>query len=157
MSISRAAAVWIAIALAAVGSLGAARLLGPPPNPEDLIPIRVTGGATRAGNMVTYSFTITSQTGEELADLFIAGKVPPGAAFEDAVASPAGARFRGYEAGGTSLQAAGWEVETMPARSVLGPFSYRVQIGGETDARTQVWVRWTSPVEGSAISPDLVP
>lgn len=157
MNITRAAIVWIALALAAVASLGAARLIGTPPNPEDSIAVRVSGTASRDGDTVTYTFTLASQADYDLGDIFVAGKVPPGVTFAGAESTPAGTRFRGYEADGTPLQAAVWVAETLSARSTVGPFSYRVRVNPNADARTQVWVRWIHPTEGNAISLDLVP
>ncbi len=149
---ARAVIVWSAIVLAALVSLGLAKLQGPPPSPEDLPTVRVHAEAARSGKVVTYTFTLENRTDVELRDIYIAGKVPEGATFEGVRGTPEGSGFRGFEGAGTPLQAAVWLAERLPGRTSLGPFTYQVTSESTEPGTAEVWVHWQEPNEGTAIS-----
>ncbi|MBI4498863.1 MAG: hypothetical protein HY689_13305 [Chloroflexi bacterium] len=154
----RGGVVWLAILLAVVGSLGGVQAGLGPPLPQEQPAVRVRMEARRAAATITSTFTIVNGTDAEVREVYIAGKVPAGTDFAGVVATPEGSGFRGFEAAGTSLQAAVWLAERIPAHSSLGPFTYRVTLTGDAvTAASQVWVRWQAPSEGTVVSPLVAP
>lgn len=96
---------------------------------------------------VTYSITLVNGTTSSIGDIFVAGAIPSGAAFVEAVDTPEGTRFLGVQGG-----AAAWVSGRVPANSKQGPFSYKVMVAAKEAGPAHAWVRWTQPREGSATS-----
>ena len=105
-----------------------------------------------AEETVSYIVTLRNTGSSDIANIYLAGSIPQGATTLDAVSTPLGGWFRGFEAPRTPLHAAVWLIDRIPANSTLGPFTYRVGKGQASDLGAFGWVRWLGPAEGSAIS-----
>lgn len=101
---------------------------------------------------VSYMVTLRNTSSYQIANVYLAGSVPEGAATLDAVGTPLGSWFRGFEAPGTPLHAAVWLIDQIPGNTTMGPFTYRVSKGQASDMSAFAWVHWLDPAEGSAIS-----
>lgn len=110
-----------------------------------------------ADDAVVYSLTLKNTSSSEVADVFVAGSVPSDAVPMDAIATPPGSWFRGFEAAGTPLHSAVWLAQSIPANGTLGPFIYRVGKGQASDLTAHGWARWLRPQEGTASSPEVGP
>lgn len=116
-------------------------------NPARVIP---SMSVTRQGGEATYSITLRNSSDTDVRDIFLAGGIPPGASFIAPGPNPARSGFRAVEDNN-----AVWLSEVVPARSELGPFSYRVTLGGDTADPVHAWTHWRSPSDATNLSADV--
>jgi uncharacterized repeat protein (TIGR01451 family) len=113
--------------------------------------LRVEIAATQKGESIFYSITLINESPVAVGDVFVAGSVPAGAEFVQAVATPSGSWFRGFEAAGTAHQSAVWLSSRVGPLQRQGPFIYEVK-ATPGFAPAHAWVRYMSPSETVAMS-----
>ena len=101
----------------------------------------------REGDLVAYSVTLQNPSNVDVRDVFLTSQVAAGTTFLDVGPNPPHSGFRALEDGGPV-----WLSEAVPARSVSGPFLYRVRLTGDTAGAVAAWVHWKAPAEGSNLS-----
>lgn len=144
--------IVILLGLLAGGSMAGSRTSAAEPSPID-----ITTSAILRGDTVMYSFTLRNASSYDVGDVFVAGTVPRGSIFAEALVTPDKSWFRGFEASGTELQSAVWLVSRVPASGIAGPFTYVISRGTASDLNAHVWARWKSPADGTVRSPDASP
>ncbi len=125
----------IVLALATAGGVGAAA------SPL----LQMTGRVS--DNQVVYDITLTNPDPEAIGNVFLAAKVPEGASFDRATATPAGASFVGIQDGN-----AVWLAREVPANGRLGPFSFRASITRRPTGPAWAFLHWMAPQEGTTVS-----
>lgn len=99
---------------------------------------------------VVYSITLSNSSSSAVGNIFVAGQIPAGASFVEAVAAPAGCGFKAVESGNAT-----WLCSQVAANSSLGPISYKVSVSGKEAGPAHAWAGWKSPSEGNAMSADV--
>ncbi len=114
------------------------------------VSVSMTGAIESGGSAISYSITVTNNSGADINDVYITGSIPEGAKFSAASATPAGASFKAVENG-----AAAWVSGSIPAGGKQGPFTYKVSVTEAPAGPAHAWIHWTSPSEGVATSSDV--
>lgn len=109
--------------------------------------LKLSMSASADGDYTRYVITVDNPAGPNVSQIFLAGSVPAGAVPNQAMTTPPGAFFRGFEGAGP-LAAAVWLVQEVPAGVSVGPFIYRVRGHGAAHA----FAHWTHPTDGTAVS-----
>lgn len=143
--------------VALLGVLAFAAVARGQPMRQSERPVSVEMSVGVADNALVYSLTLRNTGSSDIGQIFIAGSVPAGALTLDAVNTPVGAWFKGFEAPGTPLSSAVWLAERIPANGTLGPFIYRVEKGEAFDLSAYAWVHWRLPLDGTVRSADVNP
>ncbi|MBI4301114.1 MAG: hypothetical protein HY664_00725 [Chloroflexi bacterium] len=112
------------------------------------VKVEVTAG--RNDNSIAYQVTLINNTSATIGPLYIAADVPSGTKFGSATATPSGSWFKGVE-GNSAI----WLSNGVPAKSKLGPFTYKVTATTTAVGTAHAWIHWTGPTDGTAVSANV--
>ncbi len=102
--------------------------------------LRVDMASSVSDGVVTYSITLVNDSSSAVGDVYVAGKVPAGAALQGEAAAPAGAGYRGFEGG-----AIVWLSNGVPAKSRQGPFTFKVKTSDGKLVASNAYVHYRTP------------
>lgn len=114
------------------------------------ITVSMTGATANGGSTISYSITVTNNSGAEIGGLYVTGSIPSGTEFGEATATPSGATFKAVENG-----AAAWVSGAIAAGGKAGPFTYTVKVDEAPAGPAHAWIHWTTPADGSAQSSEV--
>lgn len=117
---------------------------------DALAPVIFSSGLLETDGTVIYSVIMASST-EDLGNLRIVAQLPADTSFIANLDIPAAATYLGAQNGEVT-----WRVDSLPANSILGPFTFQAQPSAENAAppvTIPARMTWQTPRSGSAEAP----